>query len=127
MEYDEKVRALGEILSEQKASIEKVKALASEIQAVKIKPGSSTKSPDSALMKKVLKEAKEAVVQYGADSTQSKLAWEIVEEVASSDNSVSMLPSLEEECLVEAIEACEAIEELNRVLSLESQTSRYSG
>ena len=127
MEYDEKVRALGEILSEQKASIEKVKALASEIQAVKIKPGRSTQSPDSALMKKVLKEAKEAVMQHGADSTQSKLAWEIVEGVASSDNSVSMLPSLEEECLVEAIEACEAIEELNRVLSLESQTSRYSG
>lgn len=127
MEYDDKVKALSGLLSEQKANIEAVKNLAKEIQAIKIPDPSSTVSPDSAMMKKVLADAKAAVAEHGIDSTQAKIAWETVEEVASSDNSHAYQASLDEECLVEAIEACEAIEEITRVLSLGKTNSRYQG
>ena len=44
-------------------------------------------------------------------------SWETVEEIASSDVSEATKGSLEEECLVEAIEACEAIEALQNALA----------
>ena len=69
------------------------------------------------MMAKVLADAKAIVNEYGADSTQAKLAWETVEEVAASDNSEVQEPGLDEACLVETIEACEAIEEIARVLA----------
>lgn len=126
-DYDEKVRALATLLAEQQASIEQVKSLANELQAIKLTAPSSRPSPDSSMMKKVLREANAAVAQYGADSTQAKLAWETVEEIAASDNGEVLESSLNDECLVEAVEACDALEELNRALNLQNESSRYQG
>jgi len=44
-------------------------------------------------------------------------SWETVEEIASSDVGEALKGSLEEECLVETIDACEAIEALQAALS----------
>ena len=56
---------------------------------------------------------------YGYDSVEAKLAWEDVEELASSGLSNSMGSSLDvyedESCdLIQAAEACMALEELDR-------------
>ena len=123
-EYDDKVKALTGLLDDQKANIEAVKGLAQEIQAIKMPAPTLSSSPDSAMMKKVLADAKVAVAEHGVDSTQAKIAWEIVEEIASSDNSQAYQASLDDECLVEAIEACEAIEEITRVLNLGKNDDR---
>jgi hypothetical protein len=55
---------------------------------------------------------------WGIHSKEAKLAWEVVEDILSNDQSeVTKGPiSTGEECLVELTDACEAIEELDRVL-----------
>lgn len=99
--------------------MEKTKALAEEIRNLKItQPDGGAKSPDTPQMRAALDEAKKATNEHGADSTEAKLAWETVEEIAGADLSEAMKGSLEDECLIETIEACEALEELQRVLAL---------
>jgi hypothetical protein len=53
---------------------------------------------------------------YGYDSVEAKLAWEDVEEIASSGLSNSMGGMInEDQCdLIQAAEACMALEELDR-------------
>ena len=53
----------------------------------------------------------------GVSSNQAKLAWEAVKGILSSDNSEVMKGAidLEEECLVDLMEACVVLHELDRV------------
>lgn len=119
-DYEEKMAALSQILSEQKEKISTVKSLVGELKAIKLsppEPSNKGSAPDSDAVQNALKAAKEAVAEYGEDSKEAKLAWEDLEEISASDNSAVMAPSLDEECLVEALEACEALEELSRAIS----------
>jgi hypothetical protein len=51
-----------------------------------------------------------------------------VEEIASSGNSSVGAPDLDDECLIETMEACEALEEINRLATLQNfGGSSYSG
>jgi hypothetical protein len=54
---------------------------------------------------------------WGVSSNQAKLAWEAVEEILSRDNSEVMKGAIdfEEECLVDLMEACMVLHELDRV------------
>mmetsp|Transcript_8971 Transcript_8971/g.19833 ORF Transcript_8971/g.19833 Transcript_8971/m.19833 type:complete len:205 (-) Transcript_8971:286-900(-) len=116
-EMQEKFKILGELLQESKSKLESIKTLTTEVQAVKLQATSAVNaSVDSVAMKSVLAEARNAEEKFGKGSVESKLAWEAVEEVASSDMSGSMITSLEDECLVEALEACAALDELNRAI-----------
>ena len=117
-DYDEKVKALASLLKEQQDKISSIKSLAEELRGVKLsKPSSGASSVDIPEMKDALKEAKEATKKFGMDSREAKLAWETVEEIASSDVSEAIKGSLEDECLVDTIDACEAIEAMQAVLS----------
>jgi hypothetical protein len=79
-------------------------------------------------MKAAIAEAQAAGEKFGKSSSEAILAWETVEEIASSDNSVVVGATLDEECLVEAIESCNALEELSRVINLEKNSDgAYSG
>ena len=53
----------------------------------------------------------------GVSSNQAKLAWEAVKGILSRDNSEVMKGAidLEEECLVDLMEACVVLHELDRV------------
>ena len=115
-EYAEKVKALSALLDEQKSQIESVKELASSIRAIKLVQPESSPQPVSDAMVTALKEAKETSEEFGAKSTEAKLAWETVEEIAQNDSSEAVKTDLTEECLIETIEACEAIEEMQRAL-----------
>ena len=68
-------------------------------------------------MKAALAAARAATEEHGKDSTEAKLAWETVEEIAAgaSDSAASKLP-LDEECLIELIEGCEALEKFKTAL-----------
>jgi len=117
-DYDEKVKALASLLKEQQDKISSIKSLAEELRGVKLsKPSSGASSVDSVQMKSALTEAKEVTEKFGMDSSEAKLAWETVEEIASSDVSEAIKGSLEDECLVDTIDACEAIEAMQAVLS----------
>merc|ERR1719203_389596 len=121
-----KMQALGALLEENKAKIYAMKTLAQEVQNMKVPvPGSVSTDEDQseavnvALIQELIAGAKEASSKFGAESNEAKLAWENVEEVSSADsNNIATQPTLEEICIVEAVEACAALEELGRVITL---------
>lgn len=69
----------------------------------------------------LVKEALEISRTFGATSPEARLAWEAVEEVDASDNSVATMGSFTDECDVEVVsqdclEYNEALEELQELL-----------
>mmetsp|Transcript_40039 Transcript_40039/g.68304 ORF Transcript_40039/g.68304 Transcript_40039/m.68304 type:complete len:111 (+) Transcript_40039:722-1054(+) len=107
------------MLTKTKDELDQVKQMAAELQGVKVAtPVSSaaTNPVAEAAMKSAVAAAKAAVEEFGEGSTEATLAWETVEEIASSSNSIASQPSLEEECLIELIEGCEALEKFKTVL-----------
>lgn len=117
-EYESKVKALSQMLTKTKDEIEQVKKLADELKGVKLaKPPSVSSGSDSAAMKEALAAAKAATEEHGMDSTEAKLAWETVEEIAASGtDGEAARATLDEECLIELIEGCEALEKFKAAL-----------
>lgn len=126
MEYDTKKQELAATikstfdLTAMKNQLERIKAMAEEVQAIKITGAAAQTSNSTPQTASALQAAKDAVAEYGADSVEAKLAWENLEEIASSGYSNSIGKRMDDECLVEtAMEACMALEELNRVMNLD--------
>lgn len=118
-EYEKKVKSLSQMLSKTKDELEQMKSLASELQGVKIAAaGDAAPTSDSDAMKAALASAKAATEEHGIDSSEAKLAWETVEEIAAAakDGEASKAP-LDEECLIDLIEGCEALEKFKTALS----------
>lgn len=69
-------------------------------------------------MKKAIGMAELMTEWYGVHSKESRLAWEVVEDIASNDFTEATKGEINtgEECLVELMDACEAMEELERAL-----------
>jgi len=127
-EYGEKMAELSRLIETDAPKLDKIKNLASEITAIKLANPQRIAGADSPLLRKALETAKQATEEFGVESSQAKLAWEDVEEIASASNDNAMGTNLIDECLVEQIEACEGLEELTRVLNLGTEDgSRYSG
>jgi hypothetical protein len=120
-DYNEKMEQLAEMVGDQVKQVSVLKNFASEMKAIKISVASSgTGNADSPEMRAAIEEAKKVSADKGATSSEAKLAWETVEEIASSGLSNSMGARLDEECLVEtAMDACMALEELSRALNLQ--------
>ena len=116
-EYEKKVKALSQMLTKTKAELEEVKNLADELKGVKLaSPSVSTEAPNETAMKDALAAARAATEKFGMHSTEAKLAWETVEEVAASTNYSAIRAPLDEECLIELIEGCEALEKFKTAL-----------
>lgn len=120
MEYDEKMESLQKLVTEYAPKMNDVKELVSEMRDIKMTVSKSAPAADSPQLRAALESAKATEAEFGAGSDEAKVAWESVEEIASSGLSNSMGTRLDQECLVEtAIEACEALDELNRALNLQ--------
>jgi hypothetical protein len=105
---------------EQAGKLQHMKELAEEMQALKLAKTPGKASPPSPAVRQALQIVNATIEKYGNDSPEAKMAWEELEEIASSGNSNAIGKRLDEECLVEsAMETCLALEELNRVLNLE--------
>jgi len=66
---------------------------------------------------KALANARAATALYGVTAPEAKLAWETYEEIASSGTGNSIGVNLMEECSLESgLDACKAMEELERVM-----------
>lgn len=116
----------------QKKHIDSVKHVTESIRAIKLAPPKSEKEiVHNPVLDQALADAKEMTEKHGVSSPEAKLAWEAVEQIASNDSSEVTKKAIDadEECLVEMVEACEALEELNRALFLESkkEEGRYQG
>mmetsp|Transcript_1164 Transcript_1164/g.1902 ORF Transcript_1164/g.1902 Transcript_1164/m.1902 type:complete len:206 (-) Transcript_1164:109-726(-) len=112
----EKIAALAALLDAQKANVDKIAELATEIKAVKVAAPVSKPASDSPALRTALDEAREASEKFGKTSKEAVLAWETVEEIASSDSSAATLGRIDDECLVDVIDGCEAINELSIAL-----------
>ena len=126
-EYAIKVKALAQMLTKTKDELAQVKELADSLKGVKLaKPSASSGGSldsSSAAMQSALSAARAATEANGADSKEAALAWETVEEIAASvgDSEATRAP-LDEECLIELIEGCEALEKFKTTLeSLNSE------
>ena len=124
------LQKLGEL---QRDHIDSVKHITEQIRAVKIggpKLGSADRLHNP-ILDHALTEAKAMTDKHGVLSPESKLAWEALEHIASDDLSEAMKGAIDanDECFVEMVEACEAIEELNRALFLndKKEVGRYHG
>lgn len=127
IEYGERLDSLNKLLEENTPKLLQAKSIMEEMRDIKIKPSKSVPGVDSPALKAAMESAKAISEKSGADSAEAKVAWSEVEEIASGNYSNALGGMLNDECLIETIEACEAIEELQRVLNLKKSTSRYSG
>jgi len=117
-EYAKNVAELQKILGEQSSQLKRVKDLTANVRAVQIKGlPTPTNNVDSAALKAAIAEAKAATKNHGSSSREAAVAWDTVEEISAADNSQTTIPALlDDECLLEAVEACDALSELERVI-----------
>ena len=100
-----------------------MKDVAAELKAIKLSPPTKKPPPTIPGLWDAKLKARALTQQFGAQSAEAKLAWEEVEEIASSglQNAVGGTLFQEESCdLVKAAEACMALEELDRFLYYEN-------
>ncbi|VEU38874.1 unnamed protein product [Pseudo-nitzschia multistriata] len=100
-----------------------MKDVAAELQAIKLSPPAKKPAPTIPGLWDAKLKARALSQQFGNQSPQAKLAWEEVEEIASSglNNAVGGNLYQQETCdLVQAAEACMALEELDRFLYYEN-------
>ena len=83
---------------------------------MKVPPAPPVAGKDSPELRAAITEAKAASDEFGATSTEAVLAWETVEEIASAGVEPALGGMLDDECLIDTIEACEALQELNKGL-----------
>lgn len=126
-DYDSKIKELSVAMGNAQIHFDTIKKLGTEIQAIKIPSPPAPQAAGGIDMSKLISEAKLAGDKFGVSSTEAKMAWETVEEIASNDSSEEQKGSLDEECLVEMMTACEALDEVSRVLSLDKSSDRYGG
>jgi len=134
-EYQTKMAQLEELLKENSKTFEKMKKLANDVKEVPraVKTASVVPSKESHLtpyaasaLQTAIAEAKAATKKFGGTSPEAAVAWDNVEELSASDNSSAQQPSLSDECLVDMVEACEALEELqNKVITEMHKTGSY--
>jgi hypothetical protein len=126
LDYSDKLAELKESIRTIAPKMRELHSMADEMKAIKLMVRSSQPGPDSPQLREAVRRAQSVSQESGASSPEAKVAWAEVEEIASTGLSNAMGPRLDEECLVEsAMEACMALEELNRVLS--QQRSKDEG
>jgi hypothetical protein len=94
-------------------------SLAATLKMVQLTPPKAgAPVTSSAELTAALAAAKEATAAHGIASVEARLAWETYEEIASTGYSNAVGVNLAEECSVEAngLDACKAMEELQRVM-----------
>jgi hypothetical protein len=127
-EYDTKMEELKAIVGDFHISkFDQMKSLATEMKSIKmvVESAPKTDSPEQVVaMKKAVADAKAASEEHGATSSEAKVAWAEVEEIASAGLQNAVGARLDQECLVEtAMEACQALEELSNALSKAKSSS----
>lgn len=116
IDYSAKLDELASLVKESASAMDRVKNAAMEVKAIKIKPPPATKSETNPIIQEKLKIAQSLTEEFGIKSSEARLAWEELEEVtAAATHSQNLGAKIDEECLTEMIEACEAMEEIKRV------------
>ncbi len=120
LEYGQALDELQELIAANAMPEDKtfVKELASTVSPVKLTPPETGGAPKSSALEKALIEARKITSESGLTSPEAAIAWETVEQIAAAGNSNALGGTLSsDECFVEAAkEACEALEELHKIV-----------
>jgi hypothetical protein len=96
---------------------DKKSTLAETLKMVKLGQPESKPVTSSTELTSALEAAKAATSEFGISSIEARLAWETYEEIAASGLGNAVGINLAEECSVDAgLDACKAMEELQRVM-----------
>ncbi|CAJ1934398.1 unnamed protein product [Cylindrotheca closterium] len=123
-DYKARVEGLVTRLKQQQPAMAALNSMATDIEAIKLSAPKNTPAQENVQLQEAMDNAKRLTQAFGVHSSEAKVAWETVEEIASSGSIENAMGGMltPEECLVDAAsEACEALEELNRVLHLQEQ------
>jgi len=111
LEYDAQMAELAKSIAKGRKTTGAVKSGLSAVKDISLAAFAGAKSgaggaasPAYAAAKA---EAEAAAAKHGADSAEARTAWDIVEEIESSNNSAATMAGLDEECLLETMELCE--------------------
>jgi hypothetical protein len=111
LEYDAQMAELAKSIAKGRKTTGAVKSGLSAVKDVSLaafagaKSGAGGKTSPAYAAAKA--EAEAAAAKHGADSAEARTAWDIVEEIESSNNSAATMAGLDEECLLETMELCE--------------------
>lgn len=114
--YQEQIQALTTRLKQQQPAMASLNNMAAEIENIKLSAADTTPTKNNAKLQEAMDNAKRLTLAFGVRSSEAKVAWEVVEEIASSDRGENAMGGMltPEDCLVDAPNnACEALEELN--------------
>lgn len=118
-EYGENLDKLTALMKENAPFIKQMTDATNELKRIKVATAPITAGKDSPELRAAVEEAKKASKENGATSPEARVAWDVVEEIAAAGNAPAMGGMLEsDECLVESMEACEALDALNKSLKL---------
>jgi hypothetical protein len=125
-EYELKKEQLAKMVesmnSEHAHLLEQIKTLAKEMKAVKVKKIKKKALPPAS--QQALEEVLAVVHTYGKDSEEARKAWQRLEQVTAAETNQAMAKRLDQKCLIDStVEACMALEQLNRVIHLDK--TRY--
>jgi cysteinyl-tRNA synthetase len=121
-DYEAKMQELKTLLGSYKSQFAQLQTLSQDLSSLKMGVNTAVAkqldTPEqTAALKQALADAKTATAEHGVTSSEAKLAWEAVEELAAANMGAAMQPSLDKECLVEqANDACKALDELAKAL-----------
>ena len=118
-QYEEQKTQLAAALQELQSDpkLAQMKELAASMKNIKLTVQQKTAAPPSPAVTAALQAAMDAEQEFGKGSPEAVVAWSELEEVASSGLENSMGARFDEECLVESAQAaCEALDELDRVV-----------
>ena len=111
LEYDAQMAELAKSIAKGRKTTGAVKSGLSAIKDVSLADFAGAKSgaggATSPAYAAAKAEAEAAAAKHGADSAEARTAWDIVEEIESSNNSAATMAGLDEECLLETMELCE--------------------
>jgi len=118
LEYGEALEELQELIASTSSPDFAAQELASQVNPVKLQAPETGAGQPSFQLEKALVEARTITSEKGLASPEAAIAWETVEQIAASGNSNALGGSLStDECFVEAAkEACEALEELHKIV-----------
>mmetsp|Transcript_26102 Transcript_26102/g.26537 ORF Transcript_26102/g.26537 Transcript_26102/m.26537 type:complete len:229 (+) Transcript_26102:92-778(+) len=120
LEYNESLEKLQVLLEASKPNLSSLaNDISDSVSQVKLAAPTGAAASNSPELQAAVVEAKRATKETGIASSAAQVAWETVEEIAASGNNNALGGALsDDECLVDAAAAaCEALEELKRVIS----------
>ena len=127
-EYNQMINDMEEFLARQRPIFDQISDLATKVKKIKLESPSFEPGDASPELIEALNKAKQLTNEMGFESPDVRVAWDNVEEIASAGTFNAERGAMtEDECLVEATRsACQALEELNRVLEVNKKDGRYS-